>query len=40
LGVSVPGQYQKLEEHISVHRHFMGIDQKREVPYEEAVAHW
>ena len=40
LSVSVPGQYEKLEEHISVHRYFMGIDQNKEIPYEEAVAHW
>jgi nucleotide-binding universal stress UspA family protein len=40
LSVSVPGQYRKLEEHIAVHRYFMGLDQKREVPYQEAVAHW
>ena len=40
LSVSVPGQYDILEEHISVHRYFMGIDQKREIRFEEAVAHW
>ena len=40
LGVSVPGQYEKLEEHISVHCYFMGIDQGKEIPYEEAVIHW
>ncbi len=40
LEVTVPGQYQKLLEHIEVHRYFMGIEQQREVPYEEAVAHW
>jgi nucleotide-binding universal stress UspA family protein len=40
LSMSVPGKYQELEEHISVHRYFMGIDQDREVPYAEAVAHW
>lgn len=40
LSVSIPGQYQKLEEHISVHRYFMGIDQKREIPYDQAVTHW
>jgi nucleotide-binding universal stress UspA family protein len=40
LSVSLPGQYRKLEEHIAVHRYFMGLDQKREVPYQEAVAHW
>ena len=40
LNVSAPGQYPKLEEHISVHRYFMGVDQERDVPYSEAVAHW
>jgi nucleotide-binding universal stress UspA family protein len=40
LSMSLPGKYQDLEEHISVHRYFMGIDQNREIPYEEAVAHW
>jgi nucleotide-binding universal stress UspA family protein len=40
LEVTEPGQYEVLEEHISVHRYFMGIDQGREIPYEEAVAHW
>jgi nucleotide-binding universal stress UspA family protein len=40
LSVTVPGQYQALEEHIEVHRYFMGLDQQREIPYEEAVGHW
>ena len=40
LSVTVPGQYQVLEEHIEVHRYFMGLEQKREIPYEEAVGHW
>lgn len=40
LSVTVPGQYPVLEEHISVHRYFMGIDQKREIPFSEAVVHW
>lgn len=40
LSVTVPGQYRVLEEHIEVHRYFMGLDQKREIPYEEAVGHW
>jgi len=37
---SAPGQYPLLVEHIDVHRYFMGLDLGREVPYEEAVAHW
>jgi nucleotide-binding universal stress UspA family protein len=40
LSVSLPGQYPKLEEHISTHRYFMGLDQQRDVSYEEAVKHW
>ena len=40
LSVTVPGQYEKLLEHIEVHRYFMGLEQEREIPYEEAVAHW
>lgn len=40
LQVTVPGQYDRLLEHISVHRYFMGIDEDRPVPYREAVAHW
>lgn len=40
LSVSIPGRYQILEEHISVHQYFMGIDLQRDVSYEEAVAHW
>ena len=40
LRVSLPGQYPILEEHISVHRYFMGIDQKREVSFEKGVVHW
>ena len=40
LSVTVPGQYPLLEEHIGVHRYFMGLEQQREIPYEEAVAHW
>ncbi len=40
LLVTIPGQYRKLKEHIDVHRYFMGIDQQRDIPYKEAVAHW
>jgi nucleotide-binding universal stress UspA family protein len=40
LSVTVPGQYQVLEEHIEVHRYFMGLEQQREIPYEEAVTHF
>jgi nucleotide-binding universal stress UspA family protein len=40
LTVTTPGKYRILEEHIEVHRYFMGLEQQREIPYEEAVAHW
>jgi nucleotide-binding universal stress UspA family protein len=40
LSVSVPGQYEKLLEHIEVHRYFMGLDFQRDIPYDEAVTHW
>jgi nucleotide-binding universal stress UspA family protein len=40
LSVTAPGQYKVLEEHIAVHRYFMGLEQQREIPYEEAVTHW
>ena len=40
LSVTVSGQYRALEEHIEVHRYFMGLEQEREIPYEEAVGHW
>lgn len=32
--------YRKLLEHIDVHRYFRGIEEGREVPYEEAVVSW
>ncbi|PWB50910.1 MAG: universal stress protein UspA [Anaerolineales bacterium] len=40
LSVSFPGQYPVVEEHIVVHRYFMGIEQQREIPIAEAAADW
>ncbi len=40
LSVTAPGRYEQLREHIAAHRYFTGLDQKREVSYEEAVQHW
>jgi nucleotide-binding universal stress UspA family protein len=40
LSVTAPGQYPKLLEHIEVHRHFMGLELQRKIPYSEAVTHW
>lgn len=40
LELTFPGLYDILEEHIRVHRHYMGIEQWREIPQEEAARHW
>ncbi len=40
IPLTVPGQYRKLQEHIEVHRYFMGLAQKREIPYIDAVTDW
>jgi hypothetical protein len=37
---TVLGGYERLLEHIAVHRYFMGIDQGRPITEEEAVRHW
>jgi hypothetical protein len=38
--LTLPGQYEQLLEHISVHRWFLGIESEREIPYAEAVTSW
>ncbi len=40
LELTFPGQYETLKEHIRVHRHYMGIEQSREISPEEAISHW
>ncbi len=40
LVVTVPGRYADLLEHIEVHRYYMGVNNEREVSWEEAVEHW
>jgi hypothetical protein len=37
---TTPGRYRALEEHIAVHRYYLGLEQDREIPYEDAVASW
>jgi hypothetical protein len=37
---SIGGAYQRLIEHIAVHRYFMGLDQKRTIGEDEAVTDW
>lgn len=38
--VTLPGRINELREHIAVHRYYMGAEQQREVPFEEAAEHW
>jgi nucleotide-binding universal stress UspA family protein len=40
LTVTAPGKYPILKEHIEVHQYFMGTEQRREIPNEEAIGHW
>lgn len=40
ITLTVPGQYRHILEHIDVHRYFMGLEQKRDIPYSEAVVSW
>jgi hypothetical protein len=40
LETSTPGGFEKLLEHIEVHRWYLGEQQGREVPYPEAVKSW
>ncbi|MFN2168730.1 MAG: hypothetical protein ACK2U9_21055 [Anaerolineae bacterium] len=38
--VTEVGSYHELLLHIEVHRHYMGLEQQREIPWQEAVASW
>lgn len=40
MRVTIAGMYERLIEHISVHRWYLGIQHANEVPYEEAVLSW
>ena len=40
IKVTIPDGFDRMLEHIAVHRYFMGIDWKRDISDEEAVAHW
>ncbi len=37
---TIGGGYQRLLEHIAVHRYFMGLEQQRFIPEEEAICDW
>ncbi|MEW5938563.1 MAG: DUF4032 domain-containing protein [Chloroflexota bacterium] len=38
--LTIPDGFDRMLEHIAVHRYFMGLDWKRDISEEEAVAHW
>lgn len=38
--VTILGGYERMLEHIAVHRYFMGLEFKRDIPDAEAVGHW
>lgn len=38
--VTILGGYDRMLEHIAVHRYFMGLEWQRDVPEAEAVGHW
>lgn len=40
LSITAPGGYRILEEHIEVHRYFMGVEQEKYISPEEAWRHW
>jgi hypothetical protein len=40
IKLTIPDGFERMLEHIAVHRFFMGIDLKRDVSEQEAVAHW
>jgi hypothetical protein len=40
IEVSVLGGYERMLEHIAVHRYFMGLDWQRDISEAEAVSHW
>jgi hypothetical protein len=40
IKVTIPDGFDRMLEHIAVHRYFMGIDWKRDISEEEAILHW
>src|SRR5690349_16468218 len=40
IAVTILGGYERMLEHIAVHRYFMGLDFQRDVGETEAVEHW
>ena len=40
IKLTVPDGFDRMLEHIAVHRYFMGLDMKRDISEEEAITHW
>ena len=40
IAVTIPDGFDRMLEHIAVHRYFLGLDWQRDISEEEAVAHW
>lgn len=40
IRLSIPDGFDRMLEHIAVHRYFMGLDLKRDISEEEAIMHW
>jgi len=40
IKLTIPDGFERMLEHIAVHRYFMGLDLKRDISEQEAVAHW
>ena len=40
IKTTIPDGFDRMLEHIAVHRYFMGIDWKRDISEEEAIVHW
>ncbi len=38
--ITILGGYERLLEHIAVHKYFMGLDYKRDIGDDEAIIHW
>jgi hypothetical protein len=40
IKLTIPDGFDRMLEHIAVHRYFMGLDLKRDISKEEAIRHW
>ncbi len=40
IKVTVPGRYEEIDDHIAVHRYYLGLEKGEEIPIEEASASW